>query len=98
MCLDIPGQIIEIVDNEHDIARVEISGVRRTMNIALVREEGIKPGDWVLIHVGFAMSKIDEREAFETLEALRQLGTLYTDEVEMLKQQQQEETLRNPSA
>ncbi len=90
MCLGIPGQIVEIADEDHDIAKVDISGVRRTMNIALVRPEGIKPGDWVLIHVGFAMSKIDEQEAHETLEALRQLGTFYTDEVEMLKQHQNE--------
>ena len=68
MCLGIPGQVIEFVDDANDIAKVEVSGVRRNVNVSVVRHEGIEPGDWVLIHVGFAMSKIDEREAEETLQ------------------------------
>ena len=71
MCLGIPGRIIEIVDDEYDIAKVEVSGVKRNISIALVRPEGIASGDWVLVHVGFAMSKIDESEAQETLKALK---------------------------
>ena len=86
MCLGIPGQIVAMVDEENNIAKVEVSGVRRNVNVALVRPEGIAPGDWVLIHVGFAMSKIDEQEARETLQLLRMMGEVYTDELEMLQQ------------
>ena len=88
MCLGIPGQIVEIVDDTNHIAKVNVSGVKRNVNVALVYEEGIEPGDWVLIHVGFAMSKIDEAEAQETLNLLRQMGETYTDELQMLHQSQ----------
>jgi hydrogenase expression/formation protein HypC len=84
MCLGIPGQIIEMVDDANSIARVEVSGVKRNVNVALVRPEGIGPGDWVLIHVGFAMSKVDEHEAQETLNLLYGMGEVYTDELQML--------------
>ncbi|MBI1258266.1 MAG: HypC/HybG/HupF family hydrogenase formation chaperone [Chloroflexi bacterium] len=84
MCLGIPGQIVEFVDEANDIAKVEVSGVRRNISVALVRPEGIAIGDWVLIHVGFAMSKIDEQEAQETLQLLRELGAAYDSEVELL--------------
>jgi hydrogenase expression/formation protein HypC len=84
MCLGIPGHIIEIVDDANNIAKVEVSGVKRNVSVALVRPEGIAPGDWVLIHVGFAMSKIDEDEARETMQALLLMGQTYTDELEML--------------
>ncbi len=84
MCLGIPGQVIEIVDDANNIAKVDVSGVRRNVNVALVRPDGIGPGDWVLIHVGFAMSKIDEAEAQETLGVLQMMGSVYTDELEML--------------
>jgi len=83
MCLGIPGQIVEFVDDENDIAKVEISGVRRNISVALVRPDGIKLGDWVLVHVGFAMSIIDEDEAHETLQMLRELGEAYDEEIEM---------------
>ncbi len=88
MCLGIPGQILEITDDENSIAKVEVSGVKRNVNVALVRPEGIGPGDWVLIHVGFAMSKIDEREAKETLNILYGMGDVYTDELKMLHESQ----------
>ncbi|HMO59441.1 MAG TPA: HypC/HybG/HupF family hydrogenase formation chaperone [Roseiflexaceae bacterium] len=88
MCLGIPGQIIEIVDAANQIAKVEVSGVKRNINIALVQAEGIAPGDWVLIHVGFAMSKIDEQEAAETLALLHQMGEAFADEMEMLQRSQ----------
>ena len=88
MCLGIPGKIIEIVDDENSIAKVEVSGVKRNVNILLVRPEGIDPGDWVLIHVGFAMSKIDEDEALETMRALHEMGEVYTDELKMLHSSQ----------
>ena len=88
MCLGIPGQIVEIVDKQLQIAKVDVSSVKRTVSIALVASEGIEPGDWVLIHVGFAMSKIDEREAQETLNLLQQMGQAYSDELEMLQHSQ----------
>jgi hydrogenase expression/formation protein HypC len=90
MCLGIPGQIVEIVDENFQIAKVDVSGVKRGINIALVANEGIAPGDWVLIHVGFAMSKINEQEAQETLQALQHMGEMYTDELQMLHQSQVE--------
>jgi hydrogenase expression/formation protein HypC len=88
MCLGIPGQVIEMVDDTNSIAKVNVSGVRRNVNVALVRPEGIGPGDWVLIHVGFAMSKIDEQEAHETMKALQLMGEVYTDELQMLHSSQ----------
>ncbi|MBX5448514.1 HypC/HybG/HupF family hydrogenase formation chaperone [Thermogemmatispora sp.] len=88
MCLGIPGQVLEIVDDANSIARVDVSGVKRNVSVALVRSEGIAPGDWVLIHVGFAMSKIDEAEARETLKALQMMGDVYTDELKLLHSSQ----------
>jgi hydrogenase expression/formation protein HypC len=88
MCLGIPGQIIDIVDDANSIAKVDVSGVKRNVSVALVRPEGIEPGDWVLIHVGFAMSKIDEAEAHETMKALQLMGQAYTDELSMLHSSQ----------
>lgn len=81
MCLGIPGEVLEIVDSERRLAKVDVAGVRRNVNYALLEEEGIAAGDWILIHVGFAMSKIDEREAALTLAALEMLGQPYQDEV-----------------
>ncbi len=86
MCLGIPGQIVEIVDEKFQIAKVDVSGVKRGVSIALIASEGVAPGDWVLIHVGFAMSKIDEREAQETLNILQGMGETYQDELKMLHQ------------
>lgn len=88
MCLGIPGQIVEIVDDPNSIAKVDVSGVKRNVSVALVRPDGIAPGDWVLIHVGFAMSKIDEAEARDTMQALQMLGQAYKDELEMLHSSQ----------
>ncbi len=88
MCLGIPGKIIEIVDDANSIAKVEVSGVKRNVNVVLVRSDGIGPGDWVLIHVGFAMSKIDEEEAQETLKVLNMMGEVYTDELKMIHSSQ----------
>jgi hydrogenase expression/formation protein HypC len=87
MCLGIPGQIVEIVDPEHQIAKAEVSGVRRNVNVGLLFEgpEAVDVGDWVLIHVGFAMAKIDEQEARQTLEFLEQLGEPYEQELQELK-------------
>ena len=88
MCLGIPGQVVEMVDDTFSIAKVDVSGVKRNVNVSLVASEGIAPGDWVLIHVGFAMSKIDEQEAQETLQLLQHMGAIYTDELKQLHQSQ----------
>ena len=88
MCLAIPGQIVEIVDDENDIAKVDVSGVRRNINIALVRPEGTGVGDWVLIHVGFALSRIDEQSALETLRLLESLGDELAQEQESFNRSQ----------
>lgn len=85
MCLGVPGQVVEFADPTHHLARVEVSGVRRTINVGLVLPEGLEIGDWVLIHVGFALSKIDEQEAKRTLEYLEGLGDLFVDELDQLK-------------
>jgi hydrogenase expression/formation protein HypC len=88
MCLGIPGRIIEFVDEPNHIAKADVSGVRRNVNVALLRSEAIGPGDWVLIHVGFAMSKIDEAEAQQTLKLLQEMGSAFEDEMVMLHQSQ----------
>jgi hydrogenase expression/formation protein HypC len=82
MCLAIPGQIIEIVDDANRLAKVEVAGVQRTVNVGLL--DSAEAGDWVLIHVGFAMSLIDEAEATATLELLEQMGAEYEQELEEL--------------
>jgi hydrogenase expression/formation protein HypC len=87
MCLGIPGRIVEILDEDLMLAKAEVSGVRRNINIGLVHheEQRVEPGDWVLIHVGFAMSKIDEEEARATREFLESLGEPFEQELEELK-------------
>lgn len=84
MCLAIPGKIIEIVDEENQIAKVEIGGVKRNVNIGMLDKDDARVGDYVLIHVGFAMSKVDEKEAEETLRVLRDLGS-YEEEFSQFK-------------
>ena len=77
MCLGIPGQIVEITDTDSMMGMVDVSGVRRAVNLACVVGEGpIEDviGEWVLVHVGFAMSRIDPEEAAQTLKALEDLG------------------------
>jgi hydrogenase expression/formation protein HypC len=81
MCLGIPGEIVEILPTP-DLAMVDVSGVRRAINIGLLAEEELNPGDWILIHVGFALSKIDEKEAQSALEFLEGIGQAYADELE----------------
>jgi hydrogenase expression/formation protein HypC len=88
MCLAIPGQIVELIDELNQLAKVDVAGVRRTVNIGLLAEDadgGARPGDWVLIHVGFALSKVDEEEAHATLRLLEQMGAEYEQELEELK-------------
>ena len=84
MCLGIPGQIVEIHDPAQLRAKVEVEGVRREVSVALIGLDGPDPvrvGDWVLVHVGFAMAKIDEAEARETLDQLKALGEMYEQEL-----------------
>ena len=80
MCLAIPGQIVRLIPDS-DLATADVSGVKRNINVGLVSEDGIAPGDWVLIHVGFALSKVDEHEALTSLEFLRAMGQAFTDEI-----------------
>jgi hydrogenase expression/formation protein HypC len=81
MCLGIPGEVVELLDSSRHLATVDVAGVRRSINIDLLEDDSVVPGDWVLIHVGFAMAKIDESEAQRTLEGLQLMGQAYTDEV-----------------
>jgi hydrogenase expression/formation protein HypC len=87
MCLAIPGRIIEVVDEPNRLAKVDVAGVRRTVNVGLLDGEdgGAGPGDWVLIHVGFAISKVDEDEARATRELLEGMGAEYEQELAELR-------------
>ncbi|MFI5051002.1 MAG: HypC/HybG/HupF family hydrogenase formation chaperone [Gaiellales bacterium] len=87
MCLAIPGQIVEVVDDDRRLARVDVAGVRRNVNIGLLDADdgGVGPGDWVLIHVGFAISQVDEDEARATRRMLERMGEDYERELEELK-------------
>ncbi|GAC1630693.1 MAG: HypC/HybG/HupF family hydrogenase formation chaperone [Nevskia sp.] len=83
MCLGIPGRVVEITDARSKLGMVDVCGVRRQINLACVvnEEHPIEScvGDWVLVHVGFAMSRIDEAEAALTLDLLNQLGEAQTE-------------------
>lgn len=83
MCLAIPGQIISLL--EGDLATADVSGVKRNINVRLLEQEGVAIGDWVLIHVGFAISKVDEAEAKSSLEFLESLGQAFRDEIEAIR-------------
>jgi hydrogenase expression/formation protein HypC len=87
MCLGIPGQIIEIVDADRMIAKAEVSGVRRNVSIQLLEDQSspVRVGDWVLIHVGFALCKIDEQEAEATLNLLNGMDSVFADELRALE-------------
>ena len=88
MCLGIPGRVVEFVDSARQLARVDVSGVKRTINVGLVEPEGLAAGDWVLIHVGFALSRIDEAEAKRTTEFLLTLDGAYDDELKQFRESQ----------
>jgi hydrogenase expression/formation protein HypC len=74
MCLAIPGQIVGFSAEEPQLAKVDVCGVRRNVNVGLLDDEAVVEGDWVLIHVGFALSKIGEAEARDQLRMLRAMG------------------------
>ncbi len=85
MCLGIPGQIIEIIDPVQHRAMVSVDGVRREVNVGLLltdKQLRIEVGDWVLVHVGFAMEKIDEDEANRHLSYIKEMGALFDEEIE----------------
>jgi hydrogenase expression/formation protein HypC len=79
--------VVEMVDAANQLASVDVVGVRRNVNVSLLADEdgGVRPGDWVLIHVGFALSKVDEEEAHATVRLLEQMGAQYEQELEELK-------------
>jgi hydrogenase expression/formation protein HypC len=86
MCLGIPGEVVEIHPEHADLAKVDVSGVRRMINIGLLADDPPAPGEWVLIHVGFALSKIDEAEAAAALQFLEGIGQAYADEIAALRE------------
>jgi hydrogenase expression/formation protein HypC len=74
MCLAIPGKIVELVPEQPSLGVVEVTGVRRRVDLGLLQDDAPRVGDWVLIHVGFAMSRISEHEAEDQMRILRVLG------------------------
>ena len=84
MCLGVPGRITEFLDSTRHLAKAEVSGVRRAINVGLLIPDGLEVGDWVLIHVGFALSKIDEEEARRTTQFLQALGSDFDDELRQI--------------
>jgi hydrogenase expression/formation protein HypC len=86
MCLGIPGEVVELHPEQPDLAKVDVSGVRRLVNIGLLSDDPPVPGEWVLIHVGFALSKIDEHEAAAAMEFLEGIGQAYQDEIAALRE------------
>jgi hydrogenase expression/formation protein HypC len=87
VCLAIPGLVLEVIDEPNRLAKVDVAGVRRTVNIGLLdaEGEGAGPGDWVLIHVVFAISTVDEEEAIATRRLLEGMGADYEQELAELK-------------
>ena len=84
MCLGIPGEVVALLGD--DLATVSVNGVERPISISLMRDEGIQVGDWVLVHVGFALSKIDQKEAELTLDKIKKLGRPWEDEMDAYKE------------
>jgi hydrogenase expression/formation protein HypC len=82
VCLGIPGRIVEFLDEGRQTAKVDVSGVRRSVHVGLVALDGIEVGEWVLIHVGFAISKIDEEEARATYALLQDMSDALDQELE----------------
>ena len=81
MCLGIAGQVIEILPHSKDLARINVFGAERMINIGLLEKDGLAPGEWVLIHVGFAIAKMDEAEAKASMEFLERMGEAFIDEI-----------------
>ena len=81
MCLGIPGEVVEILADHEDLAMVSVEGVKRVVNVGLLEDEPLAPGDWILIHVGFAIAKMDEAEAKASMAFLRGMGEAFTNEL-----------------
>src|ERR1700724_1845099 len=89
MCLAIPARLVEYLDDERLYGKVELGGVQRRINTSLlVGDDATEPGEYVLVHVGFALSKISEQEAAETLRILEEMGAAYTDEMQQIREWQ----------
>jgi hydrogenase expression/formation protein HypC len=90
VCLAIPGRVVKVVDDANQLAQVDVAGVKRTVNVGLLdgygEHAGALVGQWVLIHVGFALSRIDEQEAMATLDLLQQMGAAYDQELQELSE------------
>jgi hydrogenase expression/formation protein HypC len=94
MCLGIPGEIVELMADRADFALVSVAGVTRVVNVGLLEDDELAAGDWVLIHVGFALSKIDEEEAAGAIRMLEGMGQAYADELIALAQSDPEGGVR----
>jgi hydrogenase expression/formation protein HypC len=89
MCLAIPARLVEYADAERQFGKVELGGVIRRVNTSLlIGDDACEVGDFVLVHVGFALSRVSEEEAAETLRLLEEMGPAYTDELEMIREWQ----------
>jgi hydrogenase expression/formation protein HypC len=89
MCLAIPARLVEYLDPDRLYGRVELGGVQRRINTSLlVGPDATQPGEYVLVHVGFALSRVSAEEAAETLRILEEMGPAYTDELQMIRQSQ----------
>ncbi|HEY6377941.1 MAG TPA: HypC/HybG/HupF family hydrogenase formation chaperone [Candidatus Dormibacteraeota bacterium] len=86
MCLAIPARLVEYADEERMYGKVELGGVHRRVNTSLlVGPDATEPGEYVLVHVGFALSRVSEEEANETMRILEEMGPAYTDEIEQIR-------------
>ena len=96
MCLAIPGRVIAIADEERRLAKVNIAGVERLVDISLLDSEdtAAAPDDWVLIHVGFAIARMNAEEAAATLRMLQAMGTDYQQEIAQLEAQSRGDEIR----
>jgi hydrogenase expression/formation protein HypC len=88
MCLGIPGQVVAFTDAEQYLGKVSVNGVQRVISLRLLADQGLAEGDWVLVHVGFAMAKIDEVEAQLTLDQVKKMGSDYTNEIDAFNSSQ----------
>lgn len=92
MCLGVPGRVVEITSVEHRLAVVDVEGLPRTVNLGLLADGEIAVGDWVLVHVGFVLSKIDEEEARATTAFLAAMGDPWTEELDALFERRPDRT------
>jgi hydrogenase expression/formation protein HypC len=88
MCLGIPGLVVQITDPEQHLAKVAVNGVTRVISVRLLAGQGLHEGDWVLVHVGFAMARIDETEAQLTLDQVKKMGADYLNEIDAFNSSQ----------